>query len=143
MFLDEFFRIWMKVSVALTGCPFKSCWSQKIQSSQRFVCHGSGADVTIERFQVGNSAGSELVVLRARSCAMWTTTGGMACLGDGTSPSWNPCWLKDPSCLKGSSFCTPEDDRRCGNASVVQGCLEVGQTGTWNCRMNWHRADSE
>ena len=26
---------------------------------------------------------------------------------------------KDPSRLKGSSFRTPEDDRSCGNASVV------------------------
>ena len=54
-------RVLVTCCTALTGCPFKSCWSQKIQSSQRFV-YGSGADVTIERFQVGNSAGSELVV---------------------------------------------------------------------------------
>ena len=30
---------------APTGCPFKSYESQKIQSSQRFMYHGSGAGV--------------------------------------------------------------------------------------------------
>ena len=57
---------------ALTGCPFKSCESQKIQSSQRFIHHGGGADVTIERLLVGNRAGWAGGTLR-------------------TPPSWNPC----------------------------------------------------
>ena len=48
-------------------------------------------------------------------------TGGVACVGDGRSLSWNPCSLVDPSRLKGTSFPTPEDDRRCieSDASAV------------------------
>ena len=44
---------------ALTGCPFKSYESQKIESSQRFICHGGGAGVAVERLCVGNRAGWE------------------------------------------------------------------------------------
>ena len=91
---------------ALTGCLLKSYQSQKIQSSQRFIYHGSGAGVTIELLQVGNRAGWELWRYnqntsklnpwnRARSCAVQTTAGGVACVGDGTS--LEPCWLVDPS----------------------------------------------
>ena len=68
----------------------------------------------------------------ARSCAVQTTTGGVACVGAGTSLSWNTCWLVDPSRLKGTSFPTPEDDRR-GNesdASAVHGYAgRIGQAG--------------
>ena len=49
--------------IALTGCPFKSYESQKIQSSQRFTYHGSGAGVTIERLQVGNRGSRAKVVV--------------------------------------------------------------------------------
>ena len=40
-----------------------------------------------------------------------------------TSLSWNPCWLVDPSRLKGTSFPTPQDERRCyeSDASAVHG----------------------
>ena len=35
------------------------------------------------------------------------------------------------------------EDRYESDASAVHGCAGgVGQAGTWNCRMNWHRADS-
>ena len=52
--LDLVCRAYMRALVtcctALTGCPFKSHEAQKIQASQRFIYHGSGAGVTIERF---------------------------------------------------------------------------------------------
>ena len=66
-------------------------------------------------------------------------TGGVACVGHGTSLSWNPCWLVDPSRLKGTSFPTPEDDRRCyeSDASAVHRLRWRGWTDRmWNCRMS-------
>ena len=57
-------------------------------------------------------------------------TGGVGCVGDGTSLSWNLCWLVDPSRLKSTSFPTPEDVRRCyeSDASALQGYAgRIGQ----------------
>ena len=50
-------------------------------------------------------------------------TGGVACVGDGTSLRRNPCWLVESSRLRGTLFPTPEDDRRCyeSAASAVHG----------------------
>ena len=65
-------RVLVTRCTALTGCPFRSNESQKIQSSQRFICHGSGAGVTIKRLLVGNRAG-------------WGAGGAIR-----TPLSWNP-----------------------------------------------------
>ena len=73
------------------------------------------------------------------------SVGRVACVGDGTSLSWNPCWLVDPSRLKDTSFPTPEVVRRCYESDAqFTAALEKGWPGrTWNCRMSWHRADSK
>ena len=63
-------------------CPFKSFESQKIQSSQRFTYHGSGAGVD------GLNASNLESVQELRSVLV-----GGACAGDETPLSWNPSWL--------------------------------------------------
>ena len=50
---------------------------------------------------------------------------GRACVGSGTPPCWNPCWLVDPSRLKSTSLPTPRDGGRSheSDASATHVCV--------------------
>ena len=125
-------RAMITCCTALTGCLLKSCESQEDPdiseihlSWLRSRRHDQNPRswkpcwlaVQSEHFSLGIRG------TRARSCAVQPTVGGVTCVGDGTSLSWNLCWLVDQSRLKGTSFPTPEDVRRCyeNDASAVHG----------------------
>ena len=102
---------------ALTGCLLKSYESQKIQSSQRFIYHGSGRrndrapTVLAGSWRYSQNISKLESVPEVVQCRPLLVE-REGCVGDGTSLSWKPCRLVDPSRLEGTSFLTPEDDRR-------------------------------